>query len=244
MRQFGLIGYPLSHSFSKKYFTQKFEEWKLVDHNYELFSIEDIDMFPALIKTWPDLVGLNVTIPYKQLVMDYLDDLDDAARDIGAVNTIKFVDGKLIGYNSDVYGFEHSLLPMLSDDVEYKALVLGSGGAAKGITWVLKKLGIAYKIVSRKDKEGYVNYSTIDSDVISAHKLIVNTTPLGMTPNADSCPLLPYDGLTAEHVLYDLVYNPETTKFMQHGIDAGAKVKNGLQMLHLQADRSWEIWNR
>jgi len=244
MRQFGLIGYPLSHSFSKKYFSQKFKEWKLDDHNYELFSIEDIDMFPALIKTWPDFVGLNVTIPYKQLVMQYLDDLDDAARDIGAVNTIKFVDGKLIGYNSDVYGFEHSLLPMLSEDVSYKALVLGSGGAAKGIIWVLKKLGIPYQIVSRKEKEGYINYDAMTPELINEYKLIVNTTPLGMTPNADSCPSLPYEGLTSVHVLYDLVYNPEITRFMQHGLDARATVKNGLEMLHLQADRSWEIWNQ
>ena len=244
MRQFGLIGYPLSHSFSKKYFTERFKEWKLSDHNYELFSIEHIDMFPALIKTWPDLVGLNVTIPYKQKVMEYLDDLDDAAREIGAVNTIKFVGGKLIGYNSDVYGFEHSLLPMLTEGVDYKALVLGSGGAAKGITWVLRKLGIPYKIVSRKQKEGYIHYDDIDAEVIKAHRLIVNTTPLGMTPNADSFPNLPYDELTEEHVLYDLVYNPEVTVFMQHGIDAGSQVKNGLQMLHLQADRSWEIWNQ
>lgn len=244
MRQFGLIGYPLTHSFSKKYFTGKFKEWRLSDHNYELFSIEDIDMFPALIKTWPDLVGLNVTIPYKERVIPYLDGLDDAARDIGAVNTIKFEDGKLIGYNSDVYGFEHSLRPMLSNDIEYKALVLGSGGASKGIIWVLKKLGILYQVVSRKDDPAFINYKDIDADTIKEHRLIVNTTPLGMKPNADSFPNLPYDAMTEDHVLYDLVYNPEVTKFMQYGLDANAKVKNGLEMLHLQADRSWEIWNQ
>lgn len=243
MKLFGLIGYPLSHSFSKKYFTGKFEEWKLKDHGYELFSIEDIDMFPALIKTWPDLVGLNVTIPYKQRVIEYLDDLDPAAADIGAVNTIKFVDGKLIGYNSDVYGFEYSLVPLLSKDIEYKALVLGSGGASKGIIWVLQKLGIGYQVVSRKDVEGYMKYTDVIEEILGDHKLIINTTPLGMTPNADSCPALPYSGLTSEHVLYDLVYNPETTKFMQHGLDANSTVKNGLEMLHLQADRSWQIWN-
>jgi len=244
MKHFGLIGYPLSHSFSKKYFTDKFEEWKLKDHAYELFSIEYIDMFPALIKTWPNLVGLNVTIPYKERVIEYLDGLDPAAADIGAVNTIKFLGGKLIGYNSDVYGFEHSLTPMLNDDITYKALVLGSGGASKGIIWVLKKLGIEYQIVSRKEVNGYVKYTDVTEEVLCDHKLIINTTPLGMTPNADSCPFLPYDGLTSEHVLYDLVYNPETTLFMQHGLDANSAVKNGLEMLHLQADRSWEIWNQ
>lgn len=243
MRQFGLIGYPLSHSFSKKYFTGKFEEWKLADHNYELFSIEDIDMFPALIKTWPSLVGLNVTIPYKQLVIPYLDRLDDAAKDIGAVNTIKFEDGQLIGYNSDVYGFEHSLLPMLSNEHDYRALVLGSGGASKGVVWVLNKLGIPHRIVSRKSKEGYINYENITPSVLANHKLIVNTTPLGMSPNQDSFPQLPYEALTSEHVLYDLVYNPEITLFMEKGMKANASVKNGLEMLHLQADRSWEIWN-
>ncbi len=244
MKLLGLIGYPLSHSFSKKYFTGRFEEWKLTDHSYELFAIEQIEMFPALIKTWPDLVGLNVTIPYKQVVMEYLDDLDAAAADIGAVNTIKFVDGRLIGYNSDVYGFEHSLLPLLREDVDSSALVLGSGGASRGVVWVLKKLGIPYQIVSRKDKKDYIHYDDVDTRMIADHKLIINTTPLGMTPNADSCPVLPYEALTHHHVLYDLVYNPTSTLFMQHGLDAESTVKNGLEMLHLQADRSWEIWNQ
>lgn len=243
MRLFGLIGYPLSHSFSKKYFTKRFEEWGLKDHAYELFAIEQMELFPSLIKTWPDLAGMNVTIPYKQKVIEYLDELDESAEDIGAVNTITFRDGQLKGYNSDVYGFEMSLTPLLKDNVEYKALVLGSGGASKGICWVLRKLGIPYHIVSRREGSQVITYDDLTEAVIEDHRLIINTTPLGMSPNADSYPQLSYSAITSDHVAYDLVYNPEITLFMQKCKMQGASIKNGLEMLHLQADRSWEIWN-
>lgn len=244
MKQFGLIGYPLSHSFSKKYFAEKFKALKLDDYQYDLFPIDQIELFPSLIKTYPNLAGLNVTIPYKLKVMEYLDEIEESALAIGAVNTIKIVDEKLIGYNTDVYGFEKSLTALLKSDVEYYALVLGNGGAAKGVTWVLEKLKIPFTVVSRKDNLDTIKYSDIDHLVVKNHKLIINTTPLGMTPNEDSYPQIPYEAISDQHILYDLIYNPKLTRFMQFGLDSGALVKNGLEMLHLQADRAWEIWNQ
>ncbi|MBT8219259.1 MAG: shikimate dehydrogenase [Bacteroidia bacterium] len=243
MKQFGLIGYPLSHSFSKKYFTEKFEQLKLEDHAYDLFPIDQIDLFPSLIKTYPNLVGLNVTIPYKSKVMEFLDEIDESAIEIGAVNTIKILDGRLIGYNTDVHGFHQSLLPLIEEDEHFHALILGNGGAAKAVIWVLEHLQIEYNIVSRKDNIQTIKYSDLDNLMIENHKLIINTTPLGMAPNEDSFPPIPYDALGQEHILYDMVYNPVETRFMKFGSKRGAIVKNGLEMLHLQADRSWEIWN-
>lgn len=248
MRQFGLIGYPLTHSFSKKYFTDKFNKEKIAQASYELYELPKITAFPDLLANQSHLAGLNVTIPYKQQVIPYLDALDHSAQKVGAVNVIKIAeDGTKIGYNSDYFGFQQSLLNTqftISDKT--KALVLGSGGASKAIITVLKDLSVEYKIVSRTpDKENppQISYTSITSQLMAHHQLIVNTTPLGMYPNADACPLLPYEAMTPQHLLFDLVYNPPQTLFMQKGAAQGAQIVNGLEMLHLQAEKAWEIWN-
>ena len=244
--QLGLIGYPLSHSFSKKYFSKKFSKEKVVDYHYELFPLEKIDDLPALITEYPNLLGLNVTIPYKQQVLKFLDEIDEAASNVGAVNTIKIQNGKLKGYNSDIYGFEVSLLQLLKPYSyplsELKALVLGTGGAAKAVVYVLTKLGIDYQLVSRRATTKNITYSEVDSNCLAEHLLIINTTPLGMSPNIETAPELPYENLSAQHFLYDLVYNPEVTAFMHKGLKKGASVLNGLEMLYLQAEKSWSFW--
>lgn len=244
-RLFGLIGYPLSHSFSKGYFTTKFEQEQIPNCQYENFPIETIAAFPDLIQSQPDLVGLNVTIPYKQVVMPYLDELDEGAAAIGAVNTIKVVDGQLKGYNTDVIGFSESLKELLGEKAStpLSALVLGTGGAAKAVFFALQQMGISYKTISRSKEKGDLTYEEVTADVLRQHRLIVNTTPLGMSPKVKTLPELPYIALTNQHFLYDLVYNPETTAFLQKGKDRGASVRNGLQMLHLQAEAAWSIWN-
>ena len=245
-RQLGLIGYPLSHSFSKKYFADKFEEEGIEGYHYELFPLPTIEALPALLKEVPNLFGLNVTIPYKQQVMKYLDDIDEAAAAVGAVNTIKIKNGRLKGYNSDVYGFEISLLDLLATSKkpisELKALVLGTGGAAKAVTYVLDKLGIFNQLVSRNPKEGVVTYNSLTKTKLKDFSIVVNTTPLGMSPKVTTCPSIPYDAIHQDHFLYDLVYNPELTLFLKNGLQRNAKIKNGLAMLQLQAERSWEIW--
>jgi len=201
--------------------------------------LEKIEDFEALKAD--NMTGINVTIPYKEQVIPYLDELSPAAQKIGAVNVIHFQQGKLLGYNSDAYGFEQSVTQMWRDKQPQKALVLGTGGAAKAVWYVLNKLGIEYLKVSRS--KGDVTYSNLTDDIMKTHHLIINTTPLGMSPNIDACPTLPYDQLTDKHMLYDLVYNPELTLFLRKGKEHGATVKNGYDMLELQADRSWEIWN-
>jgi len=245
---FGLIGYPLSHSFSKKYFSQKFEKEGITDATYELFSLGQIEELPPLIARYANLKGLNVTIPYKQAVFPFLNEIDAEAEAVGAVNTIKIRDGRLTGYNSDVYGFEKSLLELLQErqanPKELRALVLGTGGAAKAVVFVLKKLGIAYWLVSRNRQRGDLAYEDVSAEILNDHHLLINTTPLGMAPNLDTCPALPYEALTAQHLLYDLVYNPEETRFLRKGKQQNAATRNGLQMLYLQAERSWEIWNQ
>ena len=246
-RQFTLIGYPLSHSFSEKYFTQKFEREKIPNHTYSLSPLTSIEEFPKLIAANPNLVGLNVTIPYKEQVIPYLDEISEEAQAIGAVNTIKVEHGKLKGYNTDVYGFETSLLNFLQKEnkkitVE-NALVLGTGGAAKAVVFILKKLGIDPILVSRRQKSGDLTYSDLDTPIFEECRLIVNTTPLGMLPNLDSFPDLPYNRLNKNFFLYDLVYNPEKTVFLKRGESQKAAIMNGLEMLHLQAEKSWEIWN-
>lgn len=245
MRLFGLIGYPLSHSFSKKYFTEKFSKENIPGCHYELFPLEDIGHFPELVRTHPDLAGLNVTIPYKQLVIPYLDELDQAAAAVGAVNTISVINGKLKGYNTDVYGFELSLRHLLSSGKNRpdKALVLGSGGAAQAVTFVLRKLNIDYKTVSRSSDKGNFTYNDLNDKIIGEHLLIINTTPLGMSPNINNLPLIPYPSLGPEHFLFDLVYNPAVTAFLEKGKIAGAATSNGLEMLYLQAEKAWDIWN-
>ncbi len=240
IRQLGLIGYPLSHSFSKKYFSEKFERENIRDWAYELYPLPSIEVLPDLLHSHSNLKGLNVTIPYKEAVIPFLDEIDESAV-FGAVNTIKIEKGKLIGFNTDTYGFEYSIVPLLRD-YHCKALVLGTGGASKAIIHVLKKLNIDYLLVSRSSGNGLITYEDIDSQVLENYKIIINTTPLGMSPRAGLCPNLPYKYLSEQHLLYDLVYNPEETVFLQHGKRQKTHIKNGLEMLYLQAERAWEIW--
>lgn len=246
IRQLGLIGFPLSHSFSKKYFSEKFEKEGLSDFNYELFPLEQITELPQLLKSTPNIEGLNVTIPYKEKVLPYLDEMDEAAAKVGAVNTIIIRDGQLKGYNTDVYGFEISLRALLSKDPspssEIKALVLGTGGASKAVIYVLEKLEIFYQLVSRKKQKDYLTYNSLSATKFKDYRLVINTTPLGMSPNYQTCPDLPYDATTDQHFFYDLVYNPAETLFLKKGAQQGASIKNGLEMLILQAEKSWNIW--
>lgn len=241
---FGLIGFPLSHSFSRKYFSEKFAREGISDCHYELFPIESIERLPALLEFYPNLQGLNVTIPYKQQVIPFLDTLDESAAAVGAVNVIKFSDQKLCGYNSDVFGFESSLHTFLEENHANpeRALVLGSGGAARAVCFVLEKLNIPSRIVSRQPQEGQLSYDEVNAR-IEDFPLIINTTPLGMAPKLDAYPDLAYEQMPKGHLLYDLVYNPETTEFMKRGLAQGLPVKNGLEMLYGQAEKAWEIWN-
>jgi shikimate dehydrogenase len=247
MKLFGLIGHPLSHSFSKKYFTEKFERESIKNCQYELFDIEKIEALPLLLKQNPELIGLNVTIPYKQQVFKYLDDIDPIAKKIGAVNVIQVQNGNLKGFNSDYLGFKISLIEFLGTRLEQKigALILGSGGASKAVVAALQDLEVNYKIVSRKisQDKNQLTYDELTQDVLQSYQLIINTTPLGMSPNKDTCPDLPYSLLTQNHYLFDLVYNPDYTLFMQKGANNGAKVINGMQMLVLQAEEAWKIWS-
>ena len=242
MRQFGLIGFPLSHSFSKGYFANRFLQENILDAQYENFPIESIDLFKSLWERNPSLQGLNVTIPYKKLVIPFLQHPSSVVQSIQACNCIKLHEGALYGYNTDVIGFEKSLLPYLQAHHQ-KALIFGTGGAAAAVEWVLKKLGIAYQLVSRTASEGCISYASLSPEVIAAHTLLIQTSPVGMFPNVDEAPNLPYEAITSNHHLYDLVYNPAETKFLALGKAQGASTQNGLEMLHLQADASWEIWN-
>ena len=246
MRKFGLIGYPLSHSFSKQYFSQKFENEDIKDTSYELYPIKSIDEFPELIDSEAELTGLNVTIPYKETVIPFLDSLGEQASRIGAVNTIVSQNGKLIGHNTDYLGFKKSMeLWVGVNPLPKSALVLGTGGASKAVKAVLNDLDIKFQFVSRTPKGQEISYEDVSNnpEILSKNKLIINTTPLGMAPDSDSLPPLPYEYLTSEHYLFDLVYNPLITAFMQKGIDKKSWVKNGLEMLHIQAEESWKIWN-
>ena len=247
MKKYGLLGYPLGHSFSRNYFNQKFEAER-IDAEYLNFEIPEIKEIKNVIKENPELNGLNVTIPYKEQVIPYLDDLDEDARLIGAVNVIKFSKGlfgkvKLKGYNSDIIGFKQSIEPLLKEH-HRKALILGTGGASKAVFQGLKQLGVASTFVSRKAKEYCITYEEITPKVMEQYTVIVNTTPLGMYPNVNACPDIPYDPLTSDHLLYDLLYNPDETLFMRKGKEKGAVVKNGLEMLLLQAFAAWEIWQK
>ncbi len=244
-RIYGLIGYPLTHSFSQTYFNQKFQS-EDINARYLNFEIPDIGDLMEVVAEYPALSGLNVTIPYKEQVIPYLDEMDDDAKKIGAVNVIKFIRGKdglrFRGYNSDVIGFTDSLRPLLTPECK-KAIVLGTGGAAKAVYRGLLNLGIEPLLVSRKAREGVITYSRLTPKMMETHKIIVNTTPLGMYPHVDQCPDIPYDLVTESHLCYDLIYNPEVTMFMKKCSDHGAKVKNGLEMLLLQAFAAWKIWN-
>lgn len=259
MKKYGLIGFPIKHSFSKEYFTKKFESEGLTDHVYELFPLPNISDVQELISSNPELCGLNVTIPHKIGIMFYLDKVDEAAREIDAVNCIRirnqkpvesFFSGelsamkvKLEGFNTDAYGFEASLKPLLKKHHK-KALVLGNGGATRAVIYVLKKLDIDYLIVSRRPVGKYqIDYPGVTESVMTEYTVIINTTPLGQSPNVGECAPIPYEYITDRHLLYDLVYNPEETEFLKRGAGNGAATKNGLEMLHLQAEKSWEIWN-
>lgn len=247
-RIFGLIGYPLSHSFSQKYFSAKFLREHIEDAEYRNFPLQNISEFKTLIASEPNLCGLNVTIPYKLPVMEFLDETDPEAIAVGAVNVIRFNRSEhgllLKGFNSDVIGFRTSLLPLLPTRSEgMKALVLGSGGASRAIVYTLKSMGIEPHIVSRnKGEHVYKTYAQLTPRDITDHLLIINTTPLGMFPRTETFPVLPYQTITPGHILFDLVYNPQETQFLKWGKTFGAKTRNGLEMLHVQAEKSWEIW--
>ena len=245
-RTFGLIGYPLSHSFSKKYFTDKFVKEGISGCHYELFPIESVNLVVDLLQEQAQLEGLNVTIPYKVTVIPFLDELEEAAAYIGAVNCISIVrkDDKpfLKGYNTDAYGFEASLKPLLAAHHQ-KALLFGNGGAAKAVKYVLEKLGITYLVVTRTPTAASIGYEDVTEQILQEYTVLINSTPLGMSPNVESCPDIPYTAVNHRHLAYDLVYNPEQTKFLQLSAAQGALVKNGMEMLELQAERSWQIWN-
>jgi shikimate dehydrogenase len=246
MRKFGLIGYPLGHSFSKKYFTEKFINEQINDCSYENFPLINLSQFHDLIFKEPDLCGLNVTIPYKSDVISLLDRISPEADEIGAVNVIKIsrLKGniKLSGFNSDVTGIRDSLLPYITQNVR-NAVVLGTGGSSRAVCWVLKKLGLNITVVSRIAKPGIIAYSDIDSQMIRNADVIVNTTPLGMFPDIESRPDIDYRLLNSKHILFDLVYNPELTSFLKMGWEQGCKTISGIKMLHSQAEKAWEIWN-
>ena len=278
MTTYGLIGYPLGHSFSRKFFTEKFEK-EGIDAQYLNFEIPSIEEFPEIIKNNPELRGLNVTIPYKQQVMQYLDDISEEAKAIGAVNVVRIerpspqpspimgretmrnagnkpdglpikgdmsegLRGSLIGYNSDVIGFVESIKPLLKPHHK-KALILGTGGASKAIRYGLeKKLGMKTLFVSRSAREGMITYEEVTAEVLKEYEVIVNCSPVGMYPHVDECPALPYEAMNENNLLYDLVYNPLETLFMKKGAEQGATVKNGLEMLHLQAIASWKSWEK
>ena len=246
MKHLGLIGYPLSHSFSVKYFTEKFRREGITEFDYVNYPIQSVRELKPLLEEKEDLIGLNVTIPHKKEVIPLLDEIDPEAAEIGAVNTIRIKRSPgnihLKGYNSDAYGFRESLIPLLGAGHSY-ALVLGTGGASKAVTYVLEQLGINFQYVSRTPPEGQLHYLDLCYAVMKKHTLIVNTTPLGTYPNTSAFPNIPYDLLTPDHVLYDLVYNPPETEFLRLGRQKGARIMNGHEMLVLQAEKSWEIWN-
>ena len=243
-RLFGLIGQPLSHSFSKSYFADKFKHLGLADtHFYELFPLATIEDLPQLQAWYPNLIGLNVTIPYKEVVQPYLSSIDRGASMVGAVNTIRIAGQEWTGYNTDVLGFRDSLLHILDGQKPDKALVLGTGGAAKAVQYVLNELDIKHISVSRTLGKGDVTYDQLSATLLKECVLIINTTPLGMSPRVDLCPALDYTVLGSEHVLFDLVYNPPETMFMTKGKEQGAKVENGYDMLVGQAEAAWLIWN-
>ena len=241
IKQFGLIGYPLGHSFSKNYFEEKFAKENLQGCSFELFPIEKVETFIEIISNNKNLQGLAVTIPHKEAVMPLLTEISDAAKAIGAVNCLKIIEGKTIGYNTDVIGFEKSLLPLLQPH-NTKALVLGTGGASKAVQYVLKKLGILFLLVSRNKTDDTITYENISTEIIQTHTLIINTTPLGMSPNEQGFADIAYHLLSPKHLLYDLVYKPEKTLFLQKGEEQGCVIKNGFEMLILQAEENWEIW--
>jgi len=260
MRHYGLIGYPLSHSFSKRYFTEKFEKEKITDCDYELFPLQNIDDLPQLLHDTLQLCGVNVTIPHKVDVIKYLDWIEPDAKTAGAVNCVRIISEspvaaalsgeigvighnfRLEGYNTDIYGFDRSISPLLTAQHD-TALILGDGGAARAVKCVLENKGVAYTTVTRKPHPNNIQFSQLTGQHIADNKLIINTTPLGTYPDVDECPPIAYEAITSSHLLFDLVYNPEETLFLKKGREQGAVTKNGYEMLALQAEKAWEIWN-
>jgi len=242
--KFGLIGKNISYSFSKKYFTEKFQKLGLNTYKYSNYDIPEIGEFPFILYHKEDgFRGFNVTIPYKQSIIKYLDEVEGDAKEIGAANTIKVTENNnLVGYNTDVYGFQKSIEPLLQKHHK-KALILGTGGASKAVAYALLKLGIKYEFVSRNVSDNGFLYSGLTKQIIEEHTVIINCTPLGTHPNIENSPNIPYQFITNKHLLFDLIYNPSETKFLQEGKKRGATIKNGLEMLELQAEKSWEIWN-
>jgi shikimate dehydrogenase len=247
MRKFGLIGFPLGHSFSKQYFSDKFINESLPDCSYENFELKYLDIIRDFILTDPELCGLNITIPYKSEIIKYLDETDNEAFEIGAINVIKisYNDDKLClkGFNTDIFGFRESLLPNLKDRKIAGAIILGAGGSSKAVSYVLNKLNIGFIQVSRKPGEKCITYNDLTDEMLIGNKLIINTTPLGMYPDIQTKPAIHYDCLAAGNILFDLVYNPSVTSFLKKGKEQGCKIISGLEMLHLQAEKAWEIWN-
>ncbi len=245
MKTYGLVGFPLTQSFSQKFFTQKFEK-ENIDARYLNFEIESIGEFPEIIEDHHDIVGLNVTIPYKEKIISFIQELDPVALEVGAINLVKIIEKKnkpyLIGSNSDVFGFKQSLDKIIKNHHTH-ALILGTGGASKAVRYVLKEMGIDYKLVSRKPKTSWLTYQDLTPEIIAHTPLIINTTPLGMFPNVEGFPNIPFKGLNDKHLVYDLIYNPDETLLMQKAKLTGAAVKNGHEMLVLQAEKSWEFWN-
>ncbi|PQJ77880.1 shikimate dehydrogenase family protein [Polaribacter porphyrae] len=243
-KMFGLLGKNISYSFSKGYFAKKFEELSLKNHKYVNFDLQNIESFPDIIDKISNIKGINVTIPYKQDIIKYLNTLDKTAKKIGAVNTIKFTKrGNLKGYNTDVVGFEQSIKPLLKKK-HRKALILGTGGASKAIAYALKKNNIKFKFVSRNpSSKKEISYENLDEKKLKKYTIIINCTPLGTFPDTEKYPNIPYQFITKNHLLYDLIYNPEVTTFLSKGKENGATIKNGYEMLQLQAEESWRIWN-
>lgn len=244
IKAYGLIGYPLTHSFSKKYFLNKFKRFNITDSSYELYEIKNLEHFDQKVMNIANLKGLNVTIPHKETIIPFLTKMSPVAQRIGAVNTLKINNkAEIMGYNSDYHGFKSTLLKFIPH-TNIQALILGTGGASKAVGAVLEDLNMTFQFVSRSAKKpNYLTYQQITPSIIQKHQLIINTTPLGMFPHITSFPVLPYTHIGSEHYLYDLIYNPENTLFMQKGLQNGASVINGLPMLKAQAEKSWQIWN-
>ncbi|MFV8369322.1 shikimate dehydrogenase family protein [Flavobacterium sp. LB2R40] len=243
-KRFGLLGRNISYSFSKGYFTDKFNNENFTGCTYENFDIQEINAFSEIIKNTSDLKGLSITIPYKETVLPFLDKLSKKAKIIGAVNTIKITKkGQLKGYNTDYYGFKKSLVPLLKPHHK-KALILGTGGASKGVAYALEELNIPYTFVSREANENAINYERINATTFDNYQIIINCTPVGTSPNVDALPLIPYEFFTDKHIAYDLIYNPAETQFLKRAKQQGAQIKNGLDMLIFQAEKAWKIWNK
>lgn len=242
IKTYGLIGKKLSHSFSPKYFKEKFEKENISNCQYLAFELDKIEDFKILLEKNPNLRGLNVTIPYKETIIPFLDELSSEAKEIGAVNTIQFYKNKLIGHNTDVIGFENSLVPLLKKHHK-KALVLGTGGASKAVQFVLKKLSIPFTLISRKKEDNTLIYNELNNKIIQENTLIINTTPIGMQALEHEIPDIPLEAISNQHLIYDLIYNPTKTLLLKQAEKQGATIKNGLEMLQLQAEASWEIWN-